>query len=115
MVLAFCRLAVEAQAAKRLSRMPRTTYKPFTLYEEFLGHKGARRLAMGMFSIVGFNTAMLMGLWLTFGAQSRHATLSPVENAAINEQFEERFDRLAGALHGAEQRQLSVRRNLGPR
>ena len=86
--------------ARELPTMPRVRYRPWTLYEEAVGLKGARRIAWAGWAFLGFNISLMMSMLASFGATSRHLALSPEENARYSQHVEDRWSTLWDTMAG---------------
>lgn len=73
--------------------MPRVRYKPWTFYEEMVGLKNARTISRCLLAVVFSTTVMQILLYTKYG-RSRHVSGDPEANAALNEEYEDRLDRL---------------------
>ena len=80
--------------------MPRVRYRAWTLYEEALGLANVKKVAWGGFGLLAFNIGIMMSMWGSFGGQSRHAQLTPEQNAKGSQFLEDRFSMLYDTLTG---------------
>jgi hypothetical protein len=86
--------------------MPRVRYKPWMLYEEAVGFKGAKRLAGAGFTFLGFNIGIMMVMWAAFAGSSRHVAMTPEKNAEANQFLEDRFSSIFDVLTGDGQKSM---------
>ena len=80
--------------------MPRVRYKPWMLYEEAVGLKGAKRLAGLGFGFLGFNIGVMVIMWGAFAGSSRHVHMTPDMNAEANQFLEDKFSPIFDFLSG---------------